>query len=74
MRLRFEPGICAAGRIGWWRKIYERKMIATFGMGQLYEYCFPCGFCRRRLDGVVWNRLMNVNRAILAKNGGGCLA
>lgn len=25
MRLRFEPGVCAAGRIGWWRKIYERK-------------------------------------------------
>ncbi|MBF1292777.1 MAG: hypothetical protein HXM82_01700 [Neisseria sp.] len=25
MRLRFEPGVCAADRIGWWRKIYERK-------------------------------------------------
>jgi len=23
--LRAAPSVCAAGRIGWWRKIYERK-------------------------------------------------
>jgi hypothetical protein len=38
--LRFEPGICAAGRIGWWRKIYERKMTATFGRGNFMNIAF----------------------------------